>query len=131
MNVKVTGVPMWTRCMSTSVDPRSRPARDTTVPKRSVGIQTLMYESSTSPRSPHNHTTTGLALWSSLTLGDQITPVGPGKTFTVNGCPSRWEGCGWPETTTSDKKTTAHSNMVAEQVLTYGLVERTAWLKRS
>ena len=38
------------------------------------------------------------------------------------------ESCGWPDTTTTHKKCTAHSNMVAEQLLTYGLVERTAWL---
>ena len=44
--------------------------------------------------------------------------MGPGRTSTVHGCLVRQEGCGWPETTTSDKKTTAHSNMVAEQVLT-------------
>ena len=49
--------------------------------------------------------------------------MGPGRTSTVHGCLVRQEGCGWPETTTSDKKTTAHSNMVAEQVLTYGLVD--------
>ena len=46
----------------------------------------------------------------------------------MHGCPSRWKGCGWPETTTTTNKSTAHSNTVAEQVLTYGLVERTAWL---
>ena len=42
--------------------------------------------------------------------GDWITPVGPGRTSTVQRCPSRWEGSGWPETTTICKKTTAHSN---------------------
>ena len=36
--------------------------------------------------------------------------MGPGRTSTVHGCPSRWEGCGWPDTTTTNKKTTAHSN---------------------
>ena len=54
--------------------------------------------------------------------------MGPGWTSTVHGCLVRQEGCGWPDTTTTHKKCTAHSNMVAEQVLTYGLVERTAWL---
>ena len=49
--------------------------------------------------------------------------MGPGRTSTVHGCPSRWDVCGWPDTTTTSKKTTAHSNMVAEQVLTYGLVD--------
>ena len=29
--------------------------------------------------------------------GDQITPVGPGRTSTVHGCPSRWASCGWPK----------------------------------
>ena len=48
--------------------------------------------------------------------------MGPGRTSTVHGCLVRQEGCGWPDTTTTDKKSTAHSNMVAEQVLTYGLV---------
>ena len=48
--------------------------------------------------------------------------MGPGRTSTVHGCLVRQEGCGWPETTRSDKKTTAH-NMAAEQVLTYGLVD--------
>ena len=50
MNVKVTGVPMRTRRMSTSDDPRVGQLVTATVPKRGVGIQTLMYESSTSPR---------------------------------------------------------------------------------
>ena len=54
--------------------------------------------------------------------------MGPGRTSTVHGCLVRQEGCGWPDTTISFKKSTAHSNMVAEQVLTYGLVDRTAWL---
>ena len=44
---------MRTRRMSTSVDP-SQPARDTTVPKYIVGMQPLMYESSMTPRRPHN-----------------------------------------------------------------------------
>ena len=54
--------------------------------------------------------------------------MGPGRTSTVRGCLVRQVGCGWPDTTTTNKKSTAHSNVVAEQVLTYGLVERTAWL---
>ena len=49
MKVKVTGVIMRTRRVSTSVDPRVG-----TVPKRDVGMQTLMYESSINPRRPHN-----------------------------------------------------------------------------
>ena len=67
MNVKVTGVPMRTRRMSTSVDPRVGQLAATTVPKRSVGIQTLMYESSTSPQRP----------WSSLTLETRSHPWVP------------------------------------------------------
>ena len=74
-----------------------------------------------------NHTTTGLALWSSLTLETRSHPCTvecPGRTSTVHGCPSRWEGCGWPEATTTDKKITAHSNMVAERVCTFGLADQ-------
>ena len=37
--------------------------------------------------------------------------MGPGRTSTAHGCPSRWEGCGWPETTTTTNKSTAHSNI--------------------
>ena len=50
MNVRVAGVPMRTRRMSTSVDPRVGQLVTTTRPKRGVGIQILKYESSTSPR---------------------------------------------------------------------------------
>ena len=52
----------------------------------------------------------------------------PGKTSTVHGCLVRQEGCGWPDTTTTTNKSMAHFNMVVEQELTYGLVERAAWL---
>ena len=54
MNVKVTGVPMRTRRMCISDDPRVGQLVATTEPKRGVGMQTLMYESSTTPRRPHN-----------------------------------------------------------------------------
>ena len=54
MNVKVTGVPMRTMRMSISVDPRVGQLVTTTGPKRGVGMQTLMYENSTTPRRPHN-----------------------------------------------------------------------------
>ena len=50
MNVRVTGVPMRTRRMCSSVDARVGQLVATTVPKRGVGVQTLMHESSTSPR---------------------------------------------------------------------------------
>ena len=50
MNIKVTGVPMRTRRMSTNVDSRVGQLVATTVPKRDVGIQTLLHESSMSPR---------------------------------------------------------------------------------
>ena len=53
MNVKVTGVPVWTRRMSASDDPRVGQLVTTAGPKRGVGIQTLTYESSTTPRRPH------------------------------------------------------------------------------
>ena len=112
---------MRTRRMSTSVDPRVGQLVTTTGPKRGVGIQTQMYENSTTPRRPHNtrHETqphnnrVGALVWSHP--GDWFTPVGPGRTSTVHGCPSRWEGCGWPETTTTDKKTTAHSNIFRKE----------------
>ena len=68
----------------------------------------------------------GALVWSHS--GDWIKPVGPSRTSTIHGCLVRQEGCGWPDTTTTHKKCTARSNAVAEQVLTYGLVERTAWL---
>ena len=29
--------------------------------------------------------------------GDEVTPVGPGKTSTVHGCLVRQEGYGWPQ----------------------------------
>ena len=54
MNVKVTGVPMRTRLMSISDNPRVGQLVATTWPKRGVGIQTLMYEISTTPRRPHD-----------------------------------------------------------------------------
>ena len=83
---------------------------------RNDGIQTQMYKNSTTPRRPHNtrhetqpHNNRFGALVQSHP-GDWITPVGPGRTSTVHGCPSRWGGWGWPETTTTTKKTTAHSN---------------------
>ena len=60
-------------------------------------------------------------LWSSWRRPQNHTR-GSQQTSTIHGCPPRWEGCGWPDTTTTHKKSTAHSNMVAEQVLTY------AWL---
>ena len=72
---------------------------------------------------PHNNGV-GALVWSHS--GDWIKPVGPSRTSTVHGCLVRQEGCGWPDTTTTHKKCTARSNVVAEQVLTYGLVERTA-----
>ena len=50
MNVRVTPVPMRTRRMSISDEPRVGQLLVTTGPKRGVGIQTLMYESSTTPR---------------------------------------------------------------------------------
>ena len=37
--------------------------------------------------------------------------MGPGRTSTVHGSLVRQGGCGWPETTTTNKKTTAHSNI--------------------
>ena len=30
--------------------------------------------------------------------GDEVTPLGPGRTSTVHGCLVRQEGCGWPTT---------------------------------
>ena len=97
MNVRVTGVPMRTR-RSTSVDPRVGQLVTTTGPKRSVGIQTQMYVNSTTPRRLHNtrhetqpHNNRVGALVQSHP-GDWITPVGPGRTSTAHGCPSRWEG---------------------------------------
>ena len=43
MNVKVTGVPTRTRRMSTSDDPKSRPACGHDRAEEGCGIQTLMY----------------------------------------------------------------------------------------
>ena len=40
--------------------------------------------------------------------------MGPARTSTEHGCLVRQGGCGWPDTTTTTKKTTAHSDMVAE-----------------
>ena len=37
--------------------------------------------------------------------------MGPGKTSTAHGCLVRQEGCGWPVTTTTNKKNIAHSNI--------------------
>ena len=53
-NVRVTGVPMRTKRMSTSADRRVGQLVTTTWPKSGVGMQTLMYENSTTPRRPHN-----------------------------------------------------------------------------
>ena len=54
MNVRVTGVPMRTRRMRTSDEPRVGQLVAAIGPKRGVGIQPLMYENSTTPRRPHN-----------------------------------------------------------------------------
>ena len=71
MNVRVTGVPMRSWRMSTSVDPRVGKLVTTTGPKSGVGIQTLVYENSTTPRRPHNtphetqpHNRVGALVWS-------------------------------------------------------------------
>ena len=81
LNVKVTGVPMRTRPMSTSVDPRvgqlvTRPCRRvkweyTKAPRFHDDLRTR----DTRP----NHTTTRLALWSSLTLGTRSHPWVPAR----------------------------------------------------
>ena len=117
MNVKVTGVPMRTRRMSISDDPRVGQLVATTGPKRGVGMQTLTYESSTTT-SQHatRDPTTQQQGWrcGPVSPGDWITPMGPGRTSTVHGCLVRQGGCGWPETTTTTKTTTARSDMVAE-----------------
>ena len=117
MNVKVTGVPMRTGRMSVSDDPRVGQLVATTGPKRCnhscTKIQRL-HEDLTTRDTRSNHTTTGLALWSSLTLETGSHPWVPAGHSTVHGCLVRQGGCGWPETTTTNKKTTAHSNMVAE-----------------
>ena len=44
--------------------------------------------------------------------------MGPDRTSTVHGCPSRWEGCGWPETTTTTNKFTAHSTKIGQLFIT-------------
>ena len=36
--------------------------------------------------------------------------MGPGRTSTVHWCLVRREGCGWPDTSTTHKKSTVHSN---------------------
>ena len=54
-----------------------------------------------------------------------MTPVGSRQDIHSTRLPITM---GRPETTTTTNKSIAHSNMVAEQVLTCGLVERTAWL---
>ena len=104
MNVKVTGVPMRTRWMSTSVDPRvgqleTRPCRR--------GVWEYKHKCTKAPRlhddlttrdTRPNQTTTGLALWSGLTLETRSHPWVPA----VHGCLVRQEGCGWPDTTTTN-----------------------------
>ena len=45
--------------------------------------------------------------------GSGITPVGPGRAFTVHGCPPRWEGCGWLVNSRHDdtEESTTHSRL--------------------
>ena len=80
MNVKVTGVPMRTGRMIISDDPRVGQLVATTGPKRCnhscTKIQRL-HEDLTTRDTRSNHTTTGLALWSSLTLETRSHPWAP------------------------------------------------------
>ena len=51
-----------------------------------------------SPRQPKKHfDTTRVGALISSHPGDEVTPVGPDRTSTAHGCPSRWEGCGRPD----------------------------------
>ena len=78
MNVQVTGVPMRTRWMSTSADPRvgqlaTRPCRRGMWEYKHTKAPRLHGDLTTRDTRP-NHTTTVLALWSSLTLETRSHP---------------------------------------------------------
>ena len=60
----------------------------------------MMTSTQHATRDPTTHNRVGALIQSHL--GDWITNVGPGRTSTVHGCPSRWGGCGWPDSTTDD-----------------------------
>ena len=83
MNVKVTGVPMRMRRMSTSVDPRvgqlvTRPSRRGVWEcKHYCTKAPRLHDDLTTRDTRPDHTTTGLALWSSLTLETRSHPWVP------------------------------------------------------
>ena len=83
MNVKVTGVPMRMRRTRTSVDPRvgqlvTRPCRrGVSEYKHLCTKASRLHDDLTTRDTRPNHTTTGLALWSSLTLETRSHPWVP------------------------------------------------------
>ena len=99
--------------MGTSDDSRVGQLVTTTRPKRCVGIQTQMYSHPTrhddlttrDTTQPHNNSV-GALIWflpwrlvhtrgSGQDIHSTRVPGSPHE------CPSRWRGCGWPDTTTS------------------------------
>ena len=72
--------------------------------KWGAGVQRLVYKKTpdftSSPRLPTNTSTqpntNRVGALISSHPGDEVTPVGPGRTSTVHGCLVRQEGCGWP-----------------------------------
>ena len=70
-----------------------------------------------------SHTTTGLALLSSLTLETRSHPWVPAGHPQYTGAHHDEKAVDGPKPPQLTRKTTAHSNMVGEQVWTYGLVE--------
>ena len=117
MNVRVTGVLMRTRRMSTSVDPRVGQLVTTTGPKRGVGIQAhkrtkspRLQEDLTTRDTRLSHTTTGLALWSGRTLETRSHPWVPAGHPQYTGAHHDGKAVDGPKPTTNDKQTTAHSN---------------------
>ena len=90
-------------------------ARDTTY-KHECKKAPRLHEDLTRRDTRPNHTTTGLALWSSLTLETRSHPWAPAGHPQYTGAHHDGEAVDGPITTTTVKNTTAHSNMVAERL---------------
>ena len=109
---------------------KSRPDRDHDRAEKGCGDTNTnvrktprLHEDRTTRDTRPNHTTTGLALLSSLTLETRSHPWVPAGHPQYTGAHHDGKAVDGPKPPQLTRKTTAHSNMVGEQVWTYGLVE--------